>query len=414
MTLRPCTRRWLALCASASLIASGPWRLLHAQSTSGRPGLRDVVAYALRSNPDLTLARLRVDSAHGELRIARGVPNPTFTVIPGNPFQYSAGENIDIGPDRWYRTSAANHATMASRFDVRDVERQVVFNVRQAYYDLLLAEALRGIAVEQADVVHQLLLADSLRYQAGDLPRKDVAASELAWAHAYATLARSDAGARAARIGLQVLMGVQHPDTAFRVDGELAYRPLSLPADSLKAVALSQRPDIAATRARVDQSRALKSLANSNLVPVPGLAAVYQPSQPFPNGSKYALGLSFNVPLFYWFGGEREKAEAGLRSADVALRTTEIAVASDVTVATDNFNASRVLAERYAGGLLDRAREAVELQRFAYDQGNASLTDLLNAINALGDTRTDYYTALHDYWVSAYAINRAIGRELTP
>jgi outer membrane protein TolC len=385
-----------------------------ARPVAGRPTLRDVVTYAVRSNPDLTLARLRVDSAHGEQRIARGLPNPTFTVIPGNPFEYSAGENLDVGPERWYRTSAADRGAAASRFDVGDVERQVVFNVRQGYYDLLLAEALRGIAAEQADVVHQLLLADSARYREGDLPRKDVAASELASAHAYAALARSDAAARAARMTLQVLMGVPRPDTAFRVDGQLTYEPITLPVDSLRALALAQRPDIAATKTRVDQSRALKSLATSNLIPVPGLAAVYQPSQPFANGSRYALGLSFTVPVFYWFGGERERAEAGLKSANLALRTTEIQVASDVTVASDNFRAAKALAERYAAGLLDRASESVELQRFAYDQGNASLTDLLNAITALAETRTDYYTALHDYWVSAYAIDRAVGREITP
>ncbi len=384
------------------------------QSPRDRPALHDVVAYALRLNPDLTIARLRGDSAHGEQRIARALANPTFTVIPGNPFEYSVGENLDVGPDRWYRTTAAAHATAASRFDVRDVERQVVFSVRQAYYDLLLAEALRGIAAEQAEVVQKLLLADSARYREGDLPRKDVAASELAAAHAYAALARSDAGARAARMNVQILMGVPHPDTAFRVSGELAYEPVTLPMDSLRAVALAGRPDIAATKARVEQSRSLKSLATANLIPVPGLAAVYQPSQPFPDGSKYALGLSFTVPLFYWFGGERERAEAGLKSANVALRTTEIQVAGDVTVATDNFRAAKALAERYAAGLLDRARESVELQRFAYEQGNASLTDLLNAITALADTRTDYYTALHDYWVSAYAIDRAVGREVTP
>jgi cobalt-zinc-cadmium efflux system outer membrane protein len=411
--------RWrYGLAVRAALLCGAP-RLAAQDAASSQPPLRgptlpDVVAYALRSNPDLAIARSRADSAHGEQRIARGMPNPTFTVIPGNPFQYSVGENLDVGPGRWYRTNAAARATAAARFDVLDTQRQVVFAVRQAYYDVLLAEGLRGIAAEQADVVHRLLLADSARYREGDLPRKDVVASELALAHARAALARTDAGGRAARMNLQVLMGVPHPDTAFRVSGELAYQPLNLPLDSLRAVALAGRPDVAATTARVDQSRLLNSLATASLVPVPGLAAVYQPSEPFSTGSRYALGLSFTMPLLYWFGGERERARAGLGSARVALRATETQVTTDVAVASDNYRAAQALAEQYASGLLDRARESVELQRFAYEQGNASLTDVLNAITALADTQTDYYTALHDYWVSAYAINRATGRELTP
>jgi cobalt-zinc-cadmium efflux system outer membrane protein len=381
------------------------------------PTLSDVEAYALAHNPDLTTARLQVDSARGERRIARGLPNPTFTIAPGSPFQYSVTQPIDIGPSRLYRTRAAGQGIASVQLDESNVRRQVVFAVRQGYLDLLLAEATRVVAFEQDTIVRRLLLADSLRFREGDLALRDLSTTELQFAHAEAALARAEAGVRGARISLQVLMGVTHPDTAFRVTGALAYRSIELPpalaSDSARVGMLAARADIAAAQSRVQQSQSLRALATSQLWPVPGVAAVYQPA-PFESGSHYAIGASFSLPVLYWFSGERTRATAGVQSAIVAQQRTLTAAEGELVAARDNFYATQTLAARYAGGLLETARAALDMQRFAYEHGNASLLDLLNAINAFGDTRTDYYTAVHDYLMSAYAIDRAIGRDIIP
>ncbi len=408
----------LAAALLACAFADGPVRA-QAPAPPSAPALAEVLAYALEWNPDVVAARLRVDSARGEQRIARSLPNPSFTAVPGNPFQYQASENLDVGPGRLFRTRAAGRAAAAAGRDVDDVARTVTFNVRQGFFDLLLAERVRLIAGEQLEALRQLLAADSLRFRQGDLAQKDVAATELAWAHGAAVFARSAAAARAARMNLQLLMGVPRPDTAFSVRGELSYRRLAIPFDSLPALARAHRPDLAAADLRVQQGKALRSLATSELLPMPALAGVYQPNgpdgtKPFANGSNYAVGLSFSLPVFYWFGGERQRAAASLRTARVASERAAIQARSDVTLAGDNFQAAQELAERYASGLLDRARAALEMQRFAYEHGNASLLDVLNAINAFADTQTDYFTALHDYWVSAYAIDEAVGADVVP
>jgi cobalt-zinc-cadmium efflux system outer membrane protein len=386
---------------------------LPAQATTSGPTMAEVVAYALRANPDLVVARLAIDSARAERRIAGAVPNPALAVVPGNPFQYTATEPLDIGPNRLYRTRAASQGATATGLDERNATRQTVFLVRQSFLDLLLADATRGVAFEQDTIVRHLLQSDSLRFREGDLAERDLTTTELLAAHADATLARADAAVRSARIALQLLMGVPHPDPSFHVAGTLEYHAVDLPLDSLRDMALAGRPDLAATRERITQSRSLESLANSLMIPVPGLAAVYQP-QPFQNGSNVAVGLSFTVPVFYWFSGERRRAQAGVASAEVSERRATAAVEGDVVGAVDNLRASRALAERYANGLLEKARTGLEMQRFAYEHGSASLVDLLTAISAFGDTRTDYYTAVHDYRVAAYAIDRAVGRDLVP
>ena len=374
--------------------------------------LDEVMAVALRQNPDVIAGRLRVDSARAEQTIARALPNPTYLGIPGNPYQYSVALPIDLSPERLYRTRAAGQGKDAVELGRRDMIRQVGFNVRQGFYDLLLADAQRQITLEQRDIFRQLLSADSVRLRAGDLPQRDLVKSELELARAEAALTRATAGVRAARLALQSLMGVVQPDTGFTIVGALQSAPeLTTSLDSLLPLALANRPDIAAAREQVDQSRSLKSLATAGVFPVPVVSVVYQHT-PFESGVRYAFGVAVPVPLLYWNGGERQRANAGLATAEVAVQRTRVQIEADVAVALGNFRSAQVLAERYQGGLLDKSAAALETSRFAYQQGAASLLELLDAIRTYGDIRSEYYGTIHDYWLAAYALSHAVGAEV--
>jgi outer membrane protein TolC len=179
--------------------------------------LNDVLARALRDNPDVRTARLRADSAHAEQRIARALPPLAIATIPAVPYQYSVGAPLDVGPQRLYRTRVAGLGLRAAHSDTVDARRQVVFAVRQAFYDVLLSEALRVITSEQRDIFRQLLAADSARYRSGDVPARDVTKSEVELARADADLTRADAQVHATRLALQLLMGSERPHGAVRV-----------------------------------------------------------------------------------------------------------------------------------------------------------------------------------------------------
>jgi cobalt-zinc-cadmium efflux system outer membrane protein len=394
--------------------------VLQAQAPRAAPDLGEVVAIALRQNPDILAARLRIDSAYGEQRIARAIPNPLLNSAPNQPWQYTVTMPLDVTPLRFLRTRAAGRGTEAARADAGDVVRQVTFSVRQAFYDVLLAEQERGLAAERRDIFRQLLVADSVRLRSGDVAPRDVARAELELARADADVLRADAQVHAARLALQLLMGIAAPDTAFIVTGELAYRPVAIPADSLALLAGMLRPDVRAARERVTQSEALRRLAGSLWIPLPDLTLSYQhggafaPGDLFTNGSSYSLGFGFTMPLFYWNGGERERSQAGLDQAQLSTRRVQAQISTDVATALDAYRSSRGLAERYEGGLLAKARDVLETTRYAYGTRAISLLELLDAIQTYSETRSDYYTAVHDYWVSVYAVSRAVGKDLVP
>jgi len=400
------------------LLCVGALRPVRAQQPAAWT-LERVLAVALRQNADILTARLRVDSAHGEQQIARAIPNPVLNSAPNQPWQYTVTLPLDVTPLRFLRTRAAGRGADAARSDVADAVRQVSFAVRQAFYDLMLAERQRELAGERREIFRQLLTADSTRLRSGDIAQRDVTRAEVEYARAEADLLRADAQLHAARLTLQLLMGVAAPDTGFAVTGELAYRPVAIPVESLSAVAASLRPDVRAAQQRVAQSEALSTLAGRLWIPLPQVtfshsSGPFDRGELFSNGTANAVGFGFTMPFLYWNGGERERSRAGLQQAQVASRRVQAQVATDLAMALDAYRSARGLAERYEGGLLAQADSALEMARYAYRAGTASLIDLLDAIRTYADTRADYNIAVHDYWVAVYGLDRAVGKDLLP
>lgn len=374
--------------------------------------LQAAITLALRHNPDMMIARSLVDSARSEHRIARALPNPTLFGNPNTPYQYGISIPLDVSPARVYRSRSTAVGVQAVEADRADVGRQTTLAVARAFFDVLLTRERERLATERRDQVRRLLAADSLRVRTGDLPRQNLARSEVEMARSDADVARSEVDFQLARTSLRGLIGTPHDDTSFAVLGTLDYRRLDPPPDSLLAIAFSHRPDLVASAYRVTQSRVAERSAAALNVPVPVLSFVRQYTAPFESGHYYSLGLSFELPSVNLHGGERARAAAGAEIAAAVHQRVEVQLDRDVNASLAQFRIQRTLVERFEAGLLSRVDASVEAARYAYSRGATSLLDVLDAVRSQQDVRTDYYTALHDYWVSAFALNAAVGTDV--
>jgi outer membrane protein, heavy metal efflux system len=370
--------------------------------------LQRAIDSAFRNNPDLGVARSVSDSASSETRIARALPNPQYAVIPNTPMQYSGTIALDVGPQRIYRVRASDAGARAARMDVDEAARQVVLATGRAYYDVLLADARRAIVTDRRAIMRQLVLADSARVRAGDLPERALIRSVVELVRADADVARAAIDAQTARLTLQGLMGVASPDTALRLAGALT-DPVA-PMDTATAGdILGRRPDVVASRLREVQSVAAQRLASASVVPVPQLSVVRQYSAPFESGRSYALGVGVEVPLFNQYRGQRARADAGRDAAARARQRVELLASRDVQSAVAQFRAQQSLVARYQSGVIAKVEQNVEATRYAYSRGATSLLEVLDALRAQQDVLTDYYTALHDYLVAVAALDAAQG-----
>lgn len=389
-----------------------PGHALRALQGAAPLTLEQALSQALARNADVRLARLRYDSSRAEVRIAKSYSNPSLAVAPNNPWQYSVAAPLDIGPQRTYRVRAANDGSVAAVQDVRDTERQIRYAVRATFYDLILADTLREIARQAHDIFRDLLAADSSRVRAGDMPERNLVYSELELAKSGADVAHADALVRASRLALQAAMGITRPDTGLHVVGSLAVRPLPALAEAIDDSAINERADVRAAEVRRQASEDSRRFANSLLVPVPGLVLVQQREQPFPNGQHYALGVSAQIPVWNWFSGERERADASVQQSRITEERVRVQAYTELAGTLDAFHANEQLARQFGAGLIEKARASLETARFAYTSGAISYVELLDAVRTYAEIQTDAANAGHDYWVSAYAVARALDREI--
>jgi outer membrane protein, heavy metal efflux system len=383
----------------------------HPARAQQRLTLAAAVSFAIRHNPDLAMARIRADSAVAEVRIARAYPNPQLQSSPGLPSQYSVTIPVDIGPQRHYRVSSQREGVSAVAHDTSDIRRQLLFAVRQAYCDAQLSTALNEIALEEREIVQQLLAGDSARLSAGAIPLRDVVKSKVELARAEAAVARAGANARATRVGLQIVMGVASPDAALVIADTLDATELWVPSDSVIARAATNRPDLLAAIDRVHARSSDVSFARSLLLPTPNVGVVTQPHDPFISGLHYGLAVGFGLPLVNWFSGERSRAASSLVLAEQARDRQSIQIRGEVITTLDSLNTSRALLYRYQAGVLALSDSALTMARYAYTSGATSLVDLFDALRTQSAVRADYVTALHDYRVSVFALRRATGGE---
>ena len=400
----------IAVYAAAVALAAGA---LPAQRVYTRD---ELVAKALGENLDLRSARLRADSARAEVRIARAWPNPAAAIAPATPYQYTIGAPFDLGPQRLYRVRAAGEGSAAAATDIRDAERQIRFAVRAAFYDLVLADTLREVTREAHDIFRDLLAADSARVRAGDAPESNLVKSELELAKSEAALAGAEATVRAARIALQLAVGITRPDTGFRVAGSLSVQAApaldELAAADVPDSVVNLRADVFAASQRTRASEASRRYASWLLLPVPELTLVHQYDPPFNNNQAYAVGLGAQVPVWNWFSGERSRSAASLELSRVAEQRARAQARAEVAAALDQYRAAALLARRLDRRLMDKAKGALETARYASSRGALSYVELLDAVRTYGEIRVDAATAGHDYWVSAYAVARSLDREV--
>ena len=154
-----------------------------------------------------------------------------------------------------------------------------------AKQSLILARA------QLADFRHEVEIAHD-RYTAGDLDKLDYERLDLQLGSFESDVANDTIGLQQASDQLQTLMGALTPSAAFEIVGDIVPPMITQTHDQLVALALVNRPDIAAARSGIDVANSAYRLAVANGTTDPTVEAEYDRV-----GPDNSAGFSVNVPL---------------------------------------------------------------------------------------------------------------------
>ena len=345
-------------------------------------GPRTLTLVAYYYHPDLDVARARAEAAGAGVRTAKQRPNPTL----GFPLQYNAsvspapspwtlGLNLDvpieIAGKRGYRAGVARNLSDAARIDLAQAGWKVRVQVRTALLDYLITTAELDSLQAEVDGRTRLVGLLEKRLQIGEAAGPEVYTSRAALNASRAALAALSGRAGGTRISVAQALGV--PPSA--LDGTLLEWPRfdSVPEDSslsplaVQAAGLLNRLDVQRSLAEYGAAVAALQLEGAKRYPDLHLGPGFSWDQ---GARKYALGFSFELPLFNRNEGPIAEAEARLKEARARFIATQAQAISETARAWATLRAARASLSSADSAL------AAEAQRFRSAEHSLALGNL--------------------------------------
>ncbi len=407
--------------------------------SDGPLSLVELTDYALLNNPRTRSAWLAARAAAAGVGVAQGDDFPTITggylAQRARPVSGTSGL-IANWLNRWgpqislsytlfdfglgeARLQAAESRLLAANLAQNRVLQEVMFQVEQAYYQLIGIEALVRVNEQGLRNLETALDAARRRRDSGVATVADVYRSETQVAQARLTLTRSRGEFEKARGQLASAVGAS-VNSAFKV------QTLAAPPQTQEAVksiasyleaAKQSRPDLVSAQAQVDAFRA--SALAASLVGRPSIDFTANAQHndwhqsgkpPLPDNQTYLVGINIRIPIFSGFKDtyQQRQAEVQMRQTettrDALFRQSQLEV-WQAYYDLQTVNGSIASTE----ALVKSAEQTAQAVLARYQGGFGTILDLITAQQDETSARTQRIQSHLDWYTVLARLNLAVG-----
>lgn len=386
----------------APLIARAQAPLPAAQATPESITLEEAIRAAV-ANPAISSARERASAARGALRTARTWSNPTLTYqVENAPLPRSSSTGLEreesvfamlpleplyqLGP----RTARARSEVLSTEHELSDTKRITILATSSAFFRAGAAQVAVRSAENVSSWLDSLVVYTGYRVREGAAAEADLLRLQVEQGRAEVDRAVSgmDLGRELAE--LSSLTGIEAGSVSVELPDSAAEPMAAVPSlDSLTALALAHRADLAAASARVNAASAGVSIERRAILREVGVMAGVKRMD---GQSSLMAGMSVPVPLFDRNTGEIQRARAEERVAVFDRELVQRRVVSDIRTAYAA-TVSLDAALRKTRNLVSRAQESRGIAEAAYREGAMPLSQVIDAARALADASQAYSRA---------------------
>ena len=366
---------------------------------------QEITAY-LRPNPDLN-----VTTDGTQVSRYNGVWRP----FAGTQFTSGVSYLHERQHKRELRRDSARESTAVSESTYSDQERSLLFNLRNAFVQVLQAKATLDNAHANLDYWDRELEVNRKRFRAGDLARVDLNRLELQRIQFQTDSETALVNLRTAKIQLLTLLNDRTPIDQFDVAGTYEFNEALQPLPAFRDLALATRPDLRAAVQSIQLAKINHQLAVANGSSDPTFSTWWSHNPSFNNPyANETLGAGVNIPLRIFDRNQGEKARTQIEVGrnEQLSNAVQAGVLSDVDSAYWTLVQALDLLKPYKETYLPLAEDNRNRISIAFRNGGASLLDFLDAEKAYRDTRLAYLNLIGSYLTAAAQMNMAVGREV--
>jgi cobalt-zinc-cadmium efflux system outer membrane protein len=391
--------------------------------------LDQAIQLALSNSPTLRAARNNILQNQDQEITANLRPNPVLgwdalfvpVFSPGSfsrnflnntqEFDVGLGYLFERGRKRQARLAAAQDTTQVTRAQVADQERSITLQVAQQFVNVLQAVATLRLAQQDLASFQQTVNIGEEQYRAGAISEGDLLKIKLQTLQFQTDVSAAQLALAQARASLRQVIGYNALAPDYAVSGELGYTPVHAGLDQLKAIALSNRPDLRAARLGITAAQSQYRLAKAN-----GKQDLNTTLQYTHTAGTSEAGFIFNIPLplFNRNQGEIARTSAAITQAQDQTTAAEEVVITDVQNAYEAVQTSDQIVRLYQSGYLKQSQDSRDIAQYAYRRGAASLLDFLDAERSYRATQLGYLQSLATYMTAVEQLKVSVGSRTIP
>ena len=377
-----------ALAAHAQPAARGPARARPPAPPTSGPGRRPLtLAAALsaaRTAPAQRAAALKTRAASDQVAAAGAWPATTLSVSSSHTTAH-LGLAASLPLPVFGRLGADRQVARADLDLARARQRQTdvtaVRDVTRAWLELARVEARAQRSARSAGREQELAQVARTRESAGDASHAEVVAAAASASRARAQAASDATAIDAASASLAALLGWD-PAVPLHAQGGIP-APREVPPLAQLRGRRALHPDARVADAEAGTAGAQVVVARRARWPRLSVDLESLFDDPTLPGNDYRAGITLELPLLGHGGAAQRAAEARRRAALAGREAALATIDGQIVAAYRRYQAARRRARTLAGEVLPAEREAADLARAAYREGQGGLVAVIEADRAL-------------------------------
>jgi outer membrane protein TolC len=397
----------------------------------------DVVRLAQTQNPEIAIARKKIQAARGGQVEARSGYLPSI-VSNGLYRRRETAESTRLRPDDYnasvrvvqnlYTGNATsnqvaiaqlNLAKQQDEFDA--VTDRVTMDVRLAFYELLLNREKIRVREQSVALLSEELKSQRERLSAGTVGPLDASRAEVALANEEPELVQAQTDLRNSYLRLSDLCGIDTRSAGepqFETVGTLQYEPRHPDLNATLVRALAGRPEIRSAQKDVTIEEKQLEVDRSAMRPHVEFFTGYEayserdPSVGPEFNHGWVVGLNSSWALFDGFAtrGKMDATRARRDAAMLALKAVRLGIESEVRSAFLDLKQADSVLQAQAKNV-QTADEALAFAKSNFAAGLGTQLDILQASADVTRTRTTRLSAIYLHNAALARLDRASGSD---
>lgn len=406
---------------------------------SGQLTLDEAVQTALKYSPMVGAAGDQAEAAQAHVGMAKAMTRPQMSasVFAGNS---SMGDIItsppNVTPPSVFSVPAKGSVTgqvglmvplytggllsgavestknlsAAAASDQASAKQNTALETKAAYHRAILAQATVGVYQNLVAEEDERVRIAQVGFDQGKIAKYDLLRNQAGLADAQQQLVNAQRDAQIALVDLKTVLGVSQNSDPTLTD-QLVYVPVRDSLDSYTALAIKNRPELAAVRARIKSAGSNVEVAKSAYQPqvyanaMEGVSAASDSAN-----SGLTVGVTVGIPIVD--GGLRREAvreaQAMLQAMKQDERQALLGIEQDVNTVWAELQAAEKNTELSDAAIV-QADEDYRVIKLRYEAGKAVNVEVLDALASRVRAQNNRLMALYEYSIARDRLARATG-----